>query len=402
MNSLKYVEKIKQQIIFSYNNGSKETYDIRCDIYTKIHFIVHKTAKYTIIDTEQGFIDKLDGKYDKCIFINKINFKYYVHKDIDFTSCIFCRHVNFDHTIFYKDVRFTEAIFLKDVTFRHARFYEDVYFNVATFHNDIIVLHSIFKQDIYFTFVEAAMNINFNYSVFERNAYFHDLVCDNDIGFAHSIFQKEFDLSSSSLKNLDFKKINYINNKARIGISLPPFDKKISNPINFKLNLKFCSISFIRYTGCIINNASNRDTFLILKNQALKNNDQITALDFYIKEMNTYKNEAKGFDRFILWFENTTSSFGTKAYRPILLIIIFNLIFLSIFLFAECQDITNITCNKMLFYFTNSLNPTNSTKDIFGACGHGLLEFLNLLKNILTGALIYETIKSFRKYSRKI
>lgn len=31
-----------------------------------------------------------------------------------------------------------------------------------------------------------------------------------------------------------------------------------------------------------------------------------------------------------------------------------------------------------------------------------LIDFINLIKNILVGVLIYETIKSFRRFSRKL
>lgn|GEM_PF-4253381 len=139
---------------------------------------------------------------------------------------------------------------------------------------------------------------------------------------------------------------------------------------------------------------------MILKNQALKNNDQITALDFYIKEMNTYKKEAKGFDKVILWFEFLASYFGTKAYLPMVWILFINALFVCWFAYKYSFEISDIS--TYFTYFTQSLNPTNTMRDIYGISNIGFWEFGNLLKNILFGALIYETIKSFRKYSRKI
>jgi hypothetical protein len=134
-----------------------------------------------------------------------------------------------------------------------------------------------------------------------------------------------------------------------------------------------------------------------LKNLALKNNDQISGLFFYVKEVNQHKKEAKGFDRFLLYFEWGASYFGTKGWLPILWIFGINLLFIYSFTYLSEHPLKNY-----IHHFTISLNPTKTIEDIFGSKYYGGWEIINFIKNILFTTLIYQTIKSFRKFSRKL
>jgi hypothetical protein len=88
----------------------------------------------------------------------------------------------------------------------------------------------------------------------------------------------------------------------------------------------FIKLCFIKF--CFNNtefSSDNRETFLTLKNVALKQNDQIKALEFHtqeyqihlkaLRENKTNKNLS---DRFVLTFESWVSAFGTNVILSIM------------------------------------------------------------------------------------
>jgi hypothetical protein len=62
-------------------------------------------------------------------------------------------------------------------------------------------------------------------------------------------------------------------------------------------------------------NADKRETFLTLKNVALKQHDQIKALEFHTQEYQSHyeKLNWNNADKWILGFENSVSYFATKS-----------------------------------------------------------------------------------------
>ena len=118
--------------------------------------------------------------------------------------------------------------------------------------------------------------------------------------------------------------------------------------------------------------------------------------------MNSYKTEAKKFDKFILCFEWGASYFGTRAWLPIIWIFLINLIFVFSFFCINCTDVLKVCHDNFLTSFTYSFNPTKSIYDIYNIKNLGGWEVANFLKNILIAVLVYETVKSFRKFSRKL
>ena len=96
---------------------------------------------------------------------------------------------------------------------------------------------------------------NFNCDVYFYGVNFSELV-----NFTFGVFNKRFILSCVKLENLSLK-----------GVVINSID-------------------------CIdieIINAANRETFLVLKNAAIKQNDSIKALEFHTKEYNKYLEELK-------------------------------------------------------------------------------------------------------------
>jgi len=149
---------------------------------------------------------------------------------------------------------------------------------------------------------------------------------------------------------------------------------------------------------------------LTLKELATKKNDHIKALEFYKYEMLSHIEELKNnrgswSDILIIWFENIVSEFGTNPFRPLLFILIFNFIFLySLYQFNGIDVFKEV--ERFLTHLTYIINPTTTLQKVFAAKSsldiNGFFEFANFIKNIFVSIFIYESIKSFRKYSRKL
>ncbi len=84
-------------------------------------------------------------------------------------------------------------------------------------------------------------------------------------------------------------------------------------------------------------NIANRESAVVLKNIAIKQNDQITALQFYICEMEKHYadlKEGRHKDRIILRLERWTNNFGTEPWRAILWLLGSNIVFAIIYVFG--------------------------------------------------------------------
>ena len=277
-----------------------------------------------------------------------------------------------------------EGIKRGDFDFSYCIFLEEATFNDVTFEKEADFEGATFKE-----------KADFSNAVFKESAYFSGAIFEKEAVFNMTIFNQEF----------AFNEIN-----------------KGQEQKDFELDLKYAYIKQgMDYTGTVIHKAKNRETFLILKNSAIKNNDQVKALEFHTKEMEQYKadlqkpnQKAKWSDKAILWFEEKTSYFGTDPLRAILYLSGLNLLWIFFFTITisgfynitYIDSITLIDYNINPFHLFSNVNDkvleNEETLTNRAVIGLLLLSTLNLLKNILTAILIYETIKSFRKYSRRL
>ena len=137
---------------------------------------------------------------------------------------------------------------------------------------------------------------------------------------------------------------------------------------------------------------------------ALKQNDTISALEFHTREMDTYYN-ALSFknnltDKIIMAFKKYTSSFGTKPFYAIGWFVGLHTLWIYFeYDWSITKDIS------MLFYldnysvYLNKLAISIKETNIFLKDSNP--SFLLLLKSIASAYLVFEIIKSFRKFSKK-
>ena len=220
------------------------------------------------------------------------------------------------------------------------------------------------------------VNFNFYHSIFTQDVNFDAIVFNEEVTFMGAVF---------------IKKANFIGTKFNKMLNFSGV--KVRN-----LNLQNTIIDSIEYSNVRFN-ANNRETFLTLKNLALKQNDQIKALEFHQQEYQTHlktlrknKTNKNLSDRFILTFESWASTFGTNVIRSIMRFIG------VIMLFYVLINGFNYDARTI----TDFASPLSYDIDVIFACVSNTNRYLFFFYKILQVVLIYEIIKSFRKFSRQL
>lgn len=417
MSNLIEVKQKENYIIFTNEKDKEEKYKINSfvldDTQNLTHTITTKdNTSYQIISDENELKKRLlGGKLSACIFLIDIESRTVTYENImNATNSIFTKKVNFSSSVFNQNFDFSGAIFLDKVNFNSSKFIKKVNFSSSIFHEhvefdgakfsdiyEVDFSFSHFHKQAHFTYCKFRNNTKFIKSDFRVGTSFYESTFKGDANFREIISLNTCSFASAKIE----KKLTFVGSKI-YKLNLNDLNKDNKKLDDFELNLRMSDIEYIYSLDANIPKAAYRDTFLILKSQALKNNDQISALDFYKSEMSMHKKDSKDFDKLILRFEDFISDFGTTAWKPIILIVGINIIFIYFFYCMNYLEIMKVCNNNFLTYFTYSFNPTKTIKDIYGISNLGLWEALNFLKNILIVVLIYETIKSFRKFSRKL
>lgn len=143
-------------------------------------------------------------------------------------------------------------------------------FNKCHIRRDINLNNKIFNSDLNF------INSTFNGDVNSQQSEFK-----GNVSFKYAYFKYFFQFTGSKVLNgiADFEGANFNNNgyfyEAKFKI----------------INLKFIVVTKdIYFLDCEINKG-NRETFRLVKNQFLAQNNKITSLVYYAKEMRAYKRE---------------------------------------------------------------------------------------------------------------
>ncbi len=367
----------KDVIIIVEKNGTQK----RCGITTSGRkYIEYQGNQYDLVE-KQGQIDERipEGSFSRCIFL----------MDVDFSSANFTGSVDFKEKHFSEHASFSHATFLEYANFSHTTFSEYANFSHTTFVKDVFFNNAIFSEQ------------SFNEAIFSEHASFRDVSFLEHVSFRDASFSKHADFNFASFsKDVDFEFASC----ERV-LSLRELQK------SGVLNLKSAQVGKIDYYDTTIDQAANRETFLVLKNLAIDQQDQVKALDFHVQEMEMYRKSLswKKFDWWLLDFEKFTSSYGTKPWQPLLWIIFFQGLMLTFMfpLFTNgALELTEYLSSILGYKFWSheSLEPLQFSEYFQenSLLSLGSLKLINSLKNIGTVVLLYELIKSFRKFSRKL
>ena len=356
-------------------------------------------CEYKIISNNED-VDKLlnekrfpNSTFSKYIFLLNYNSTVFSNRvvdcPIDFGLSIFASPFNCHRSVFKKELYLNETIFLENV-----KIFD------TTFENVLWAIDSIFKKE--FSFIESVVFGNTSL----RRAFFFDTV-----NFEASELEKETVLESavffnnvylnSSFKSIDIKNLfleeNFILDMNLSKISKISFSEDVNayfSPAIDDFFLKNNLSYFIGISNLKEHNISNRDTAVVLKNLALKNRDQISALKFNSLEYNKHYKSLKWTkkdisDKFLLLAEREVSNYGESIIKSVTVFILFNF---SVFLYTKYVFYTEMLPLNFNS-FTKILTPYNI---------ENWTTILHLIFIIINSFIVYEIVKSFRKFSKKL
>ncbi|AIT10334.1 hypothetical protein LO80_08720 [Candidatus Francisella endociliophora] len=358
-------------------------------------------------------------------------------------SCIFKDMVKMQYFEYELDISFQKTEFLKDVyldvvskflgklVFVDVQFYGKANLSYSMFEKNVIFKNVAFKNNIDISYAEFLNVVDFSSSKFQKmiadNTKFHkDSIFEgttfsNLVDFKYTTFKENSSLRAAHfIKGLNLARVN-INNSAILDFH----DAEVNNGNSYQISIK-----------------DKQETCRILKHESLKKNDTIKAVEFYKDECESHYQTLKWdsrdfFNKFILAFEKYVSNYGTSIFRSIVSLVLINIMFVVLtllkpYLFTTCLFLLSIfigylssfdkhssILNKMV-YFTFSiiisyviLKLGIFTYQIFDYLtfkstrflpidGSKGVSFATLIHIAINATLVYEIIKSFRKYSRKL
>ncbi len=366
------------------NNGTTEEYDVFEKTDERVSSEPFKDINvkegdseiiFKIFETDQQLALFKGENFDRCIFLKKFapsetninfqeikpSFRYSIFQDGCSMSHTTINNSNFEDCIFFGGASFQCSIFNNN----------DNEINVKNQFPHITFSRSVF---LYYA--------DFMYTKFESDALFEDCIFKS-ASFGCAEFKKYI-----SFENSKFIEYLYLSNSTINEMILTNTDIKLLSLYNSIIK------GSVNCENTEIEDADYRETFTKLKEHCIKKSDNISALYFHTKEMGKYQSEltwGNGFiNKFMLSFEKIISNYGTNPFLP-----------MRWLLGIHCVDLI------IRVLFSDSYNQFKQQK--FSIYNLNIVEnfssFLGiwiLFKIILTSILIYEIIKSFRKFSRKL
>ena len=408
LKKLQSVEEKKKEgkILFTFEDGKKQEFEIKKDLNQIEYIDIYPNSigedPYSILGEEIGkFIIArkdpfpLGNGFNNVLFLNRIGYSDEQIESlipdiprykIDSFEKFFSSFSFFDSiSIFSEEVDFSFSHKLKASYFFNLEsiFLRKVNFSGVTFEQEADFRRVAFKEKVGFSYANFGKGADFSQVAFEQKADFRRVTFKEIGNFYLADFKNAKYVNFSGIKAevLDFRncdfgeetKVNFSHSKIeRIFYSTKAEDKESGKKGIISLKAK---------------NFENRETCLFFKTKALENNDQITALHFYSLEMEKYLEEAKGGDKIILWLEKWVSNFGTSPIRAICCFLGWNSIFCFLH-FCFSFPLENLK------YFSTTFFPFGNI-DLFNPW----LVFFQFIGNSF---LVYEIIKSLRKFSRRL
>ncbi len=279
--------------------------------------------------------------------------------------------------------------------------------------------NTTFKSTIDFfgtTFKDVAC---FYKTDFKATTVFANVTFLKKVIFLYSQLEKNMILRGTEFREgVNFALLNLIGEGYLNTFDLKINDREFATDLNYIANEDKYS-SEEKYLRENISSKHKRETYRILKHEALQLNDHIGAIRYYKEEMNEFYRELGNktkWDKVTLWLNRISSNYGTSQGRGVLFTIIVTFLFYNLFLLAvHIEGVTTVSINW----------SWASLLENFGTNLKGYLQFLNVtnwdyepigikkesyngayailvLGRLFVGFGIYQTVQAFRKYGRKI
>ncbi len=401
-----------------------------------------KTISEEVDFSSSIFVEKMDCRstsfskeiiFKGASFVGELDFeKASFTQDAYFTRAYFNKEVNFKETCFTKDANFEAAHFEKNIDFSETEFkksanFKEVYFKGQTDFSEIEITEqanftkSIFFNKVWFPLANFFNNTNFTNSKFKEDVKFNSSMFQDQADFKEAEFEQRADFTETNFaKKLDFTEAHFRGNTCFLfsKINHLRFHKINAGEqadTKFILDLMSAEIEYMDYVQANIgqNNIANTETALLLKHIASEQHDQRTASKFHKYEMYKYYEDLKGNktattehrvqDLVIVSFERWVSNFGTNPWRAILCLLAVNIILVFVGnLGGHVFHISNFKVAMSMFKWKLLEELVQFIFIYFLHERFDSLSLVHYLAFIINPILLYEIIKSFRKYSRKL
>ena len=396
-NTLKFIyisRDNKDKII----EKKEEIYEIKIKGSYK-YINISRGFTYSIISNENDIKDVLDSKN-----LSEFNFSHHIflldEKSNVFSNRIFEVGINFESSIFASTFNCYRSIFKGGFSSCGAVFLAGINIVDTVFEKRMWAPDSIFKGSFTFYASSVLGGATFIRALFFNTVNFQGSKLQDEFILAGGLFLGETHLNAS-FRNIDMQNLffgtNFILDIHRAKISKISFfvDGNMEIPYHiFISSFKNKPSCFIGMLNLKEHNINNRGTANVLKNLALENRDQISALKFNSLEYNKHYKSLKWTkkdisDKFLLLAEREVSNYGESIIKSVTIFILFNF---SVFLYTKYVFYTEMLPLNFNS-FTKILTPYNI---------ENWTTVPHLIFIIINSFIVYEIVKSFRKFSKKI
>ncbi|MGQ4006515.1 pentapeptide repeat-containing protein [Francisellaceae bacterium CB300] len=389
-------QKDDRDVIFKFDDGSKKSYQIseddRLSIDDKEYSLqetwdIQENNRFRALGKQIYISDvklKTGERFEKCVFLELISL---VNSDHEF-------YIHFKDCIFVSPIDFSLQILKEQVSFENCIFLEELFFNKTLFNKIVTFERCIFKKPMNFYQTNFMGTVSFTGAVFKEPVIFQYVKLYKNMILRETTFEKSLNLAYMTFMESGFLE--------PYKVDIKPF--KAGTDIDYDKGRSWSDEECLD-TRNVISNEDAQETYRILKKESIKQSDTINAIDMYKNECEYHYQSLKWdrkdfFNKLILCFERSVSSYGTSAGMAISIFLLFNII-----IFTFCLDYLMLFDNYVLKGvstvaddFFKTLIPTisYSKNSIYSYA------WLKVLHFVVNASLIYEIIKSFRKYSRKL
>lgn len=318
-------------------------------------------------------------------------------KDIYFGGSVFSAEADFSGSMFSREVFFLGTSFYVKADFSFSTFIREADFSGSTFSKEVFFSDSIFSGAVYFSKSTFLGKADFSGCTFAKEVYFSETTFYVESYFLNTIFKDKVDWFKLESDRIDFYKATFL--------GLFQLDEaKIEN-----LDLRSTTIKNNFTLNKLEVESADCETYRILKDQYLKQNNHIKALEFRKKEMNQHLREIswwrKPLETFMLLLNKASNNYGTSYGRGIVFLLVVSLAIFLLFINSADTSIYYLDdqhpIQSFLTYYMQFLNPTHRISSFEHLKLTGLSHVFDILGRVMISYALYQTVQAFRKYGKQ-
>lgn len=304
------------------------------------------------------------------------------HSVVIFSEAKFNGEAKFNEAKFYCIARFNRVEFIDKSLFSNVEFYGETIFDNTKFNNEAI-FHKVYFMK----------KVNFDFATFKDEATFYNAKFNEKASFKSSIFKERAIFSTKETSN---------------AIGEISFSNTIFSGVAFFNNRHFKKMTFkattiekqINLSSTYVSNP-DREYWRVKKNEMIKLNDKVEALNCYKNEMSELSKEKSFYtpDNLLLLLNKLSNNYNTNWMRGVLFTLILGFLFYVLYQYPyNTLPIGYDYHFKRFISFIIPFNVDFIKHDLKELCTLSYLIYF--LSRIFIGYGIYQTIQAFRKYGK--